>query len=87
MCGKFAVYFKLTDLNGKYEFEVAILAPDLATIVGKIAFRPVATVADPIQPLDHSGNLMLPVPGRYAVRLMYNALVLDEFSVEATEQP
>ncbi len=89
-CGDFAVHFRLTDLNGSYEFEVVILAPDLATVVGRIALRPRATVKNPLHLLELARNvvgLRLPAPGRYAVRLMYNGLVADEFSLEAMEQP
>lgn len=89
-CGEFVVHFKLTDLNGSYEFEVVILAPDLAMVVGRIAFRPRVTVKNPLHPLELAANvvgLRLPAPGRYAVRLMYNGLVADEFSLEAMEQP
>ncbi len=88
-CGEFAVYFKLTDLNGSYEFEVVLLAPDLETVVGRIAFWPKVAVRSPLQLLELSANvdeLRLAVPGRYAVRLMYNGLVADEFSLEAMEQ-
>lgn len=90
MCGSFTVYFKLTDLNGSYMFDVVFLAPDLSKAVGRFSFPQRVTVDNPLLPLENTGNmsaLRLPLPGRYAVRLMYNGLVADEFSVEATEQP
>ncbi|MFI5402738.1 MAG: DUF6941 family protein [Planctomycetota bacterium] len=89
-CGEFAVYFKMTDLNGSYDFEVVVLAPDLAAVVGRIRFGSKVAVKNPLQLLElaaNAGGLRLPVPGRYAVRLMYNGLVADEFSLEAMEQP
>jgi hypothetical protein len=86
----FAVYFKVTDLNGSYGFEVVFVAPDLATVVGRLPF-PGRIVADnPLVPFENTGNVLgltLPAAGRYTVRLMYNGVVADEFSVEATEQP
>jgi hypothetical protein len=86
----FAVYFKVTDLNGNYEFEVVFLAPDLATVVGRLPLPGRIDVGDPLVPFENTGNVMslrLPVAGRYTVRLMYNGTVADEFSVEAMEQP
>jgi hypothetical protein len=89
-CGQVAVYFKVTDLNGTYEFEVVVLAPDLTTVVGRVPLPPGTTVADPLRSFEGTGTLSrldLPVAGRYAVRLLYNGLVADEFSIAASEQP
>lgn len=89
-CGEFVVHLRLTDLNGSYDFEVVVLTPDLATVVGRIRFQSGITVKSPLQLLELAalaGGLRLPVLGRYAVRLMYNGLVADEFSLEAMEHP
>lgn len=86
----FAVYFKVTDLRGGYAFETVFLAPDLATVIGRLPFPGRIDAEDPLVPFENTGSIVglrLPVPGRYTVRLMYNDLVADEFSLEATEQP
>jgi hypothetical protein len=89
-CGEFVVHSRLTDLNGSYDFDVVLLAPDLATVVGRITFRPRVTMKNPLHLLELTATVVgvrLPAPGRYAVRLMYNGLVADEFSIEAMEPP
>ena len=90
ICASFAVYFKVSDLNGTYGFDVVFVAPDLVTVVGRLPFQGTITVDNPLVPFENTGNvqgLKLSAAGRYTVRLMYNGLVADEFSVEATEQP
>ena len=90
LCTTFTVYFKLTDLNGSYAFEVLFFAPDLATVIAKVSFPRRVAEHDPLLPVEGSAvmsGLRLPVPGRYAVRLVYNGLVADEFSIGATQPP
>jgi hypothetical protein len=66
------------------------LHPTWPTIVGRVVFRSRVKVDNPLLPFENTGGLpalRLPMPGRYAVRLPYNGLVADEFSVETMEQP
>lgn len=85
--GNFAVYFKVTDLNGDYEFAVVVVAPDLVTEVARLSF-PKRTYTDPLQPIDIPMNLpklVLPQAGRYTIRLLYNGLIADEFSLNVRQ--
>lgn len=86
----FAIYFRLTGLNGQYELRVRILGPDLQTVLADVGFERAIYVTDPLATTDailNVAGLDLPVPGRYTVRLDYNAILADEISFLAERLP
>lgn len=87
--GEFADYFKLSDLNGDYVFEVVFLAPDLTTELARLSFEK-TTFTNPLDPVDGAvnfPNLVLDVPGKYAVRLVCHDPIADQFSLDVVKLP
>jgi hypothetical protein len=84
--GPFAIYFRLSGLNGHYQLRVEILGPDLDTVVAAVDFPDRLVIDDPLSAVDavvNLGELKLPRSGRYSVRLLYNGQIADEFTLLA----
>lgn len=82
--GPFAIYFRMNGLNGRYDFRLVIVAPDLHTVVAEADFPVGLVVTDPLTSVD--GVVDIPAfefagPSRYAIRLAYNGLIADELTL------
>ncbi len=80
----YGVYLKMRGLNGRYEFRVQIVAPDLQTVVTEIAFADPHEAGDPLATVEMAANfdaVVFSAPGRYTVRLVYNGRTAEELSL------
>ena len=81
--GAFAIYLRMTGLNGQYEMVVQILSPDLESVVAETQFPDRLVVSDRLDVVEAALNLpgmVLPAPGRYTVRLVYNGVTGEELT-------
>jgi hypothetical protein len=65
-----------------------IVAPDLRTVVGKVALAEGSGGADPlagVQAMARRAGFDLPTPGRYPVRLVRDGGTLEEFAILVEE--
>jgi hypothetical protein len=88
--GVFAVYMKMTDLNGAYRFGVEIRSPDGSTVLAGAKANDDIRVNDPLVAIDFAINfpgITLPAPGRYPVTLLYNGEQAELVSLTAEHVP
>jgi hypothetical protein len=84
----FVAYARLSGLNGRYGIEVQIGAPDLQSVVARGSIPDVQT-SDPLEAWDMSvrfGGVEFAQPGWHPVRLLYNGVLADEFSLGVAER-
>ena len=85
----FTVYVRLTAMFGTYDFAVLVVGPDLQTVVARLDFPERLRIDDSLQVVETvlpASGVEYPGPGRYVVRLTYNGLTAEEFTLRLRER-
>jgi hypothetical protein len=75
LVGQLALYFCLTDAEGKYQFDIELMYLDEDKLIGKASLPGIAEIKDRLDIIDAGVTLpptMFPGPGRYEFRLLAN---------------
>lgn len=81
-----AVYAKLRDLRGNYDFKVRVVSLKDESLVTNLELKGV-TVADPLQSVELAFNMRLQLgePGKYEFQFYANDVYLSRVTMEARQ--
>ena len=77
----FAVYLRLTSLNGRYRFAIEVVSVDLLAVIRSVEVDDEFESDNPLEVLDWAielDEIVWPAPGRYTVLLIVNGLIAEE---------
>ena len=85
--GPFSIYFKVTSLNGEYDFRLEVVSPDGALVLGGGNLPPPIACRDPLASIDvgvRISRIRLATPGQYSIRLLYNGVIAETATLNVT---